>query len=355
MKKPVLLGGRYEIIGKLGSGGMQDVHRAQDHLRGVDVALKTPQPGQRLKKFEDSARISALINHHNVAKTLDYFEEEGVPYLAEELVEGGTLHDDCISVAGFVDPHTGARLFRMLAKGVAASHHAGVVHRDLKPSNILVSGGYNLTEVKVTDFGIATLTEELFEQEAMRGDITKTTSGTVKGALPYMAPEMIFRKKGDYVGTEADIWSLGAMMFHAITGVLPFEDGMDAVVNVKTENRAPWPSFMTSDLQFKDLATSLQRLVEDCLQTDKAKRPTADQLVQSCNELVYFNGQWNTGIVNNMPARTIGFITGSDGKKAFFHVDSCYGPKRPKVGSHVFYALSDGNPHPRAFPMLVGA
>ena len=348
-----ILGSRYEIIGHLGDGGMQHVHRAKDHLRGVDVALKTPQAGQLLKKFANSARISALINHHNVAKTLDYFEEDGVPYLAEELVEGGTLEEQCLSVAGFVDPHTGARLFRMLAKGIAASHHAGVVHRDLKPSNILVSGGYNLAELKITDFGIATLTEELFQQIVERGDITRTTSGTVKGALPYMAPEMIFRKKGDYVGQEADIWSLGAMMFHALTGVLPFEDGYDAAVNVKTGNRAAWPAFMNSHVQFKDLASSLQALVEQCLQYDKANRPTADQLVKSCNELVYFNGLWTAGQVHNMPYSSLGFIFDSNHKKAFFHNDSCYGPKSPSVGAKVVYSVSDGNPHPRAFPLVV--
>lgn len=353
MSSVTLLGSRYEITGHLGDGGMQHVHRARDHLKGVDVALKTPQSGQRLKNFSNSARISALINHHNVAKTLDYFEENGIPYLPEELVEGGTLEEECLSVAGFVDPHTGARLFRMLAKGLAASHHAGVVHRDLKPSNILVNGGYNLTEVKITDFGIATLTEELFEREAERGDITKTTSGTVKGALPYMAPEMIFRKKGDYVGREADVWSLGAMMFHALTGVLPFDDGYDAAVNVKTENRAAWPRFMNSHVQFKDLASSLQEIVEQCLQTDKSKRPTADALVKACNDLVYFNGLWNTGTVHNMPYSTLGFIYDGDGGKAFFHNDCCYGPKKPTVGARVIYSVSDGNPHPRAFPLVV--
>lgn len=348
-----LLGSRYEIIGHLGDGGMQHVHRAKDHLKGIDVALKTPQAGQRLKKFSDSARLSALINHHNVAKTLDYFEDNGVPYLAEELVEGGTLEEQCLSVAGFVDPHTGARLFRMLAKGIAASHHAGVVHRDLKPSNILVNGGYNLTEVKITDFGIATLTEELFEEEWERGDITKTTSGTVKGALPYMAPEMIFRKKGDYIGREADIWSLGAMMFHVLTGVLPFDDGYETPVNIRTGNRAAWPDYMNNHIQFKDLAASLQSLIDKCLQIDKSMRPTADELVKACNDLVYFNGTWQKGVVNNMPYSSFGFIFDPDGNKAFFHNESCYGPALPKVGANVLYCVSDGNPQPRAFPLVV--
>lgn len=349
-----LIGDRYEIVGKLGSGGMQHVFRAKDLLRGLDVALKTPQPGQIHKKFANSAIISARINHPNIAKTLDYVEADDTPYLAEELVEGGTLEDACLSLAGFVDPHTGARLFRMLAKGLAASHHAGVVHRDLKPSNILVSGGYNLSEVKITDFGIATLTEEVFEEEiAERGDITKTTSGTVKGALPYMAPEMMFRKKGDYIGKEADVWSLGALMFHMLSGTLPFDEGLYVPANVITNTRAAWPDFMTSDLQFRALSASLQALVEKCLQKDKALRPTADDLVIACNDLIYFHGSWEQGVINNMPNQYFGYIRGPNNTTVFFHRDSTYGSKRPKDGEKVVYARSDGKPHPRAFPLVV--
>ena len=352
--KDKVVGGRYKVLAELGSGGMQHVYRAHDELRGVDVALKTPQAGQVLKKFADSATISARINHHNVAKTLDYLEEGGTPYLAEELVEGGTLEEACLVPAGFIDPHTGARLFRLLAKGLAASHHAGVVHRDLKPSNIVVSGGYNLSSVKITDFGIATLTEEVFEEEiAERGDITKTTSGTVKGALPYMAPEMMFRKKGEYVGREADVWSLGAVMFHMLTGTLPFDEGLAVPANVRMGARAEWPAFMTSNVQFASLSRSLQELVEACLQYERANRPKADDLVSATNDLMYYNGSWVTGLVNNMPGITIGFIHGKHGQKAFFHRNSTYGPRMPKVGAKVLYSVSAGAPHPRAFPLIV--
>lgn len=345
-------GGRYKVLSAIGSGGMQHVYRATDQLRGVDVALKTPQQGQAHKKFLNSAIIAARINHHNVAKTLDYFEENGRPYLAEELVEGGTL-DSCIEEFGFFDPHTSARLFRLLSRALAASHHAGVVHRDLKPSNIVVSGGYSLDSVKVTDFGIATLTEEIFDQEiAERGDITKTTSGTVKGALPYMAPEMMFRKKGDFVGQKADIWSLGAMMFHIITGKLPFDEGLIVPANVKTGNREPWPAFMTASLPFKNLSQSLQEIVESCLQIDPNLRPTADELVSACNDLVYYHGHWESGIVNNMPAHTFGFITGPSGT-SFFHTDSLYGPNRVAIGCKVVYSFSPGTPRNRAFPVLI--
>lgn len=343
--------GRYTVIEHIGRGGMQDVYRAHDSLRDIDVALKVPQAGQIDKKFRNSAVIAARINHHNVAKTLDYFEDAGRPYLVEEIVEGGTL-DDALANYSFFDPHTGTRMLRLLAKGLAASHHAGVVHRDLKPSNVVVTGGYGLSDLKITDFGIATLTEEVFEEEIVRSDITKTTSGTVKGALPYMSPEMMFRKPGEVVGMEADVWSLGAMMFHMVTGMLPFGEGFHAPANVSSGNITSWPAFMTAKETFRQASESLQEVIITCLQTDPSKRPTADELVSVCADLVYFHGEWTEGKVRNMPASTFGFISSAKGK-AFFHVDSVYGPNAPKENSKVLFCASTGVPHDRAFPVLV--
>jgi serine/threonine protein kinase, bacterial len=346
-----VLAGRYTVTDLIGSGGMQHVYRASDSLCEVFVALKVPQQGQKHKKFKNSAVISARINHYNVAKTLDYFEENGEPFLIEELVPGGTLHD-LIERFGFIDPHTAARLFRSLSKGLAASHHAGVVHRDLKPSNVVVDGGYGLTSVKITDFGIATLTEEVLVEEIESNDITKTTSGTVKGALPYMAPEMMFRKKGDYVGTEADVWSLAAMMFHLLSGILPFGAGFLAPANVMNGNLSAWPGFMTTKESFRDVARSLQEIIERCLVIDPKSRPTADDLVLFFNDLVYFSGKWEEGTISNMPSRYFGFISKSPGK-AFFHVDSVYGTALPADGKGVAFCSSPGVPHDRAFPVIV--
>ena len=150
-----------------------------------------------------------------------------------------------------IDPHLAAYLFLRLSKGLAASHLAGIAHRDLKPTNVLVDAGFK--QVKITDFGIATITDLLFEDVVVRGDLTRSTSGTIKGALPYMAPEMMFRQKGDIVGAEADIWSLGAMMFRLMTGAFPFGEGMMVPVNVKSNTRAAWPPFLTTNAQFAPL------------------------------------------------------------------------------------------------------
>src|SRR4051794_16286728 len=100
---------------------MQDVYQALDDLTGEVVALKTPQPGQTEKRFQNSAKLSARVNHYSVAKTFDYFSDNGSCFLIEEWVQGQTLEDATLAQLSFVDPHLGAHLFLRIAKGLAAS------------------------------------------------------------------------------------------------------------------------------------------------------------------------------------------------------------------------------------------
>jgi len=131
----------------LASGGMQNVYKTFDELTESYVALKTPQPGQANIRFHESAKLSARINHYNVAKTYDYFENDGACYLIEELVDGTTLEQATLALIPQIDPHLAAYLFLNISKGLVASHMAGVAHRDLKPSNVLVSA--RMTDVKI--------------------------------------------------------------------------------------------------------------------------------------------------------------------------------------------------------------
>ncbi|OJY22479.1 serine/threonine-protein kinase [Pandoraea sp. 64-18] len=347
------IGGRYQVIQHVGRGGMQEVYKARDTLLEVDVALKTPQVGQQTRRFAQSAIIAARVNHHNVAKTLDYFVDD-VAYLVEEFVDGETLEQK-LARFGALDPHLGARVLHHLAKGVSASHRAGVVHRDLKPSNIMASAGPNLYDLKITDFGIATLTEEVFDDAAKSGDITRSTSGTVRGALPFMAPEMMFRKPGVALGPHIDIWSVGAMMYKLLTGEYPFGVYLDAAVNVKNKDRKPWPQFMTSNAQFVPLARSLQEIVDQCLSYDPGERPSAEELVQSCQELCYLAVAREIGTVNKFIQNGYsGFIDGKNGQ-VFFSKDSVYGTAKPGIEDNqtVCYSSFPGHPHPRAHPVVV--
>lgn len=348
-----IIGERYKIIKHIGRGGMQEVYRAQDLLLDLDVALKTPQTGQLAKRFKTSAHIAARVNHHNVAKTLDYFIENESEYLIEEFIDGETL-DQKQNTLGVFDPHLGAKVLHLLAKGVAASHRVNVIHRDLKPSNVMTEKGINVQTLKITDFGIATLTQEIFNEAANAGDITQSNSGTIRGALPFMAPEMMFRKPGEYPGESVDIWSIGAMMFKLLTGEFPFGVYLDAAVNVKNKQRLQWPPFMTSNLQFSSLAKELQTIVDSCLEYNPAIRPSAQDIAKKCEDLCYLNVDRQEGIVQNFILNNYaGFIFNAG--SIFFYTDSVYGPKKPDLTTnrHVSFSCFPGSPKPRAHPVVV--
>jgi serine/threonine protein kinase, bacterial len=351
IKSGTKLSSRYRVDGYIDSGGMQDVYKAFDELTQTFVALKTPQAGQANIRFRDSAKLSARINHYNVAKTYDYFESGGSSYMIEELVEGSTLEKATLALVPQIDPHLAAYLFLKISKGLFASHTAGVAHRDLKPSNILVRSP-RIDDVKITDFGIATIAEKLFEETVFKGDLTRSTSGTIKGALPYMAPEMMFRQKGDYVGSEADIWSVGAMMFHLLAGEYPFGEGMMVPVNVKGMNRAPWPRFLTSNPQFAPLCESIKSIAEMCLDYDKTKRIVASDLVQQCENLCFNCSSRSHGVVESK-WYSHGRIRTNGGTLVFFHSDSVYGRYTAQVGSEVQFSTYPGEPYPRAHPVIV--
>jgi len=221
--------GRYRILNYLAEGGMQEVYRATDLSFERPVALKTPKNQSAEKRFSRSAQMSARVNHPNIAKTLDYFEESGRSYLIEEFVEGPDLGSVFKNTLEYCDPHLAAHLIHHVAKGVAASHHVGVCHRDLKPSNILVSKDANFSDVRVTDFGIAKLAEEEIANN-MQDESSITASKTLVGALPYMAPEVIESHK--QANFQADVWALGAILHFFLTGQPPYGVGLAAVPKI---------------------------------------------------------------------------------------------------------------------------
>lgn len=347
-----IIGGRYKVIKHIGAGGMQDVYLVHDNFLGNQVALKTPQLGQKTKRFQASAVIAARVNHHNVAKTLDYFEEDGNVYLIEEFVAGHTLEDK-IERRKFLDPHLASRVLHLLAKGINASHQQGVIHRDLKPSNVMVDSGSGVDHLKITDFGIATLTEDVFDEAAESGDLTRSTSGTVKGALPFMSPEMMFRKPGDKLTCAMDIWSIGAMMFRLLTGIYPFGVYLEAAVNVKTQNRAPWPAFMTANNQFAPLARELQDIVDSCLEYVPENRPTAEDLITRCQNLCYMTSKRHEGVVNAMIQNGYSGFASNRAHSVFFSIHSVYGNARPSKLSNISYSRFKGKPNYRAHPVVV--
>ena len=340
--------GRYEIEKYIDAGGMQYVYQAYDRILNRYVALKTPKNTSAEKRFKRSAVVAAKVNHPNVAKTLDYIETDGRFYLIEELIDGKDLDQTILKATKYVDPYFVAKIFHYLAKGVAASHHAGVIHRDLKPTNVMVLGGLQVNGIKITDFGIAKMAEAELVEAAEGGQETINSSQTAVGALPYMAPEAIETPKD--VSKSADIWSLGAMMYELLTGSKPFGSGLIAVHKIVEAKPPEFPSFITSNAQFSFLSQELIALILQCLQKDVSFRPSPDQLVESCGKLCYPINERFTGIVRNIKWNAWGFI--SDGQEdVFFNLVSVYGEK-PKEGDKVWFSKFPGDPSWRAHPVI---
>lgn len=345
-----VIGGRYQIERYIDEGGMQFVYAAKDQLSSRIVALKTPKNKSAIKRFRRSAVVAAKVNHPNVAKTLDYVREGESRYLIEELIVGSDLSKALLRKTLFLDPYLVAKVFHHMAKGLAAAHHAGVIHRDLKPTNVMVVGGYSLSELKITDFGIAKMAEEELAEAAEGGDQTLTTSQTAVGALPYMAPEAIDTPKE--VTQKADVWSLGAMMFHLLTGQQPFGSGLKAVQKILAAVQPDVPVFVVRNPQFEPLARELLDMTFACLRKSPTERPTADDLVRRCGLLCYTVTQRAEGVVRRVDYDSYGFIN-SEGRDVFFHMDSVFGPP-PKIatGDHVIFSAYAGGGSPRAYPVL---
>jgi eukaryotic-like serine/threonine-protein kinase len=342
--------GRYRIDRFRAEGGMQEVYEAHDVHFNRTVALKVPKNTSAEKRFAQSARMSARVNHANVAKTLDYFEENQRSYLVEELVDGADLSERLSDTFGVLDPHLAAHIIHHIARGAAAAHHAKVFHRDLKPSNLIVSSDPGLAVVKITDFGIAKMAEHEIS-DAFKDERTLTGSSTAMGALPYMAPEMIEAPKT--ANLPADIWAIGAILYRLLAGVPPYGTGLSAVPKIVRANLPPKPTLLDTMTQFEPLSGELWEIVQACLQKEIALRPDADALVKMCSDLCYSHCPRNTGTIEDFgrgPGNW-GSIRADDRGGIFFHAHSYYGGT-PEVGTRVNFASFPGSPKPRAFPVL---
>jgi serine/threonine protein kinase len=197
---------RYELQGQLGRGGMGVVYQAREVQSGRQVALKlleSPDARQRLARFEREGQVTAALNHPGIVRIHSTGLLDGKPYLAYELVEGARPFMDVIR-AGTLRERV--RLVRDVARALGYAHARGVIHRDVKPDNVLVDAA---GRARVLDFGLAA--------HAAAERLTQT--GTLLGTPHYMAPEQY---RGEVVGAEADVWSLGVVLYEALTGARPF-------------------------------------------------------------------------------------------------------------------------------------
>lgn len=362
-----MVAARYEIINFHLEGGMQEVYRCKDHTLNRIVALKTPKEGIVDKRFNRGAQMGARVNHPNVAATLDYVEENGLRCLIEEFVEGIDLGRRLANEFDFIDPSLAAWVAHNIAKGLQAAHKVGICHRDLKPGNIMTSSDPQMRVLKLTDFGIAKLAQSELEVEMDRFDHdenTLTSSSTLLGAVPYLAPECWTDWKSS--GQAADIWALGAITAHLLIGKSPFGGGRAAIMKMLEIKQTGLvsltkPSWFGEHAITSSLEERLWEIVEKCLQADPDLRPSAADVVMIFDSLLYTSSERQTGTISLYPRRLpnggsskSGFIK-VDGinKSLFFHGTVFYGALVPKEDQRVHFSSFPGYPDPRCATVLL--
>lgn len=261
--------GAYEIVGRIGRGGMGEVYLASDHRLGRKVALKLlpaayTRSAERLRRFEQEARAASALNHPNILTIYEIGDWEGAHFIATEFIEGETLRQQLGRARP--DVHEALRVAIQIADALAAAHKAGIVHRDIKPENIMLRpDGY----VKVLDFGLAKLSAPPrardSDPEAPTLARVSTTPGVVMGTVNYMSPE---QARAQDVDARTDIFSLGVVLYECATGRGPFagETPSDTLAHIlRTE-----PPLLTRFLP--DAPAELQRIAAKALRKDREER-----------------------------------------------------------------------------------
>ena len=211
--------GFYEIAALAGRGGMGEVYVAHDTKLGRDVAIKVlpeslASEPKRLARFEREARVLASLNHPHIAQIYGLEHAHGIAALVMELVTGPTLADHIALKP--ISLGEALRIARQIAEALEAAHEQGIVHRDLKPSNIKLTSH---SEVKVLDFGLATIHEGDSTRLAELTTEDISSPNAIVGTPAYMAPE---QAKGEPASHAADVWAFGCVLFALISGKPPF-------------------------------------------------------------------------------------------------------------------------------------
>ena len=224
-----ILAGRYEIIEKIGEGGMAYVFKARDNLLNRYVAIKIlkeefSKDEVFVKRFRTEAQSAASLIHPNIVSVFDVGEDRGISFIVMELLESKTLKD-YIQAKGPLSSELTLKIAAQIASALEAAHKAHIVHRDIKPQNIILN--QNLV-AKVTDFGIAKVTNT--------STATITSFGKTMGSVHYFSPE---HAKGGYTDAKSDLYSLGVVMYEMATGKLPFDADSPVSVALKHIQETP--------------------------------------------------------------------------------------------------------------------
>jgi serine/threonine protein kinase len=248
---------RYQILRKLGQGGMGSVYLAEQVSIGRKVALKLLRGNyahdeEFIARFRREARLAASLNHPNIVTTYDFDQgEDGALFIAMEYIDGIKL-SELIRSKGALAIERAIWLAGQIAEGLNAAHRAGVIHRDIKPDNIMVSGEDEFETIKLMDFGIARLRDT--------GTTTRLTRpDTIMGTPAYMAPE---QAEGAEVSDKTDIYSFGIVMYEMLSGTAPFKGSRPAALLVKQIQEAPTPLRVLRE----EIPESIERVVMQALE-----------------------------------------------------------------------------------------
>lgn len=257
-----IFAGRYEIVGRIGAGGMSNVYKAKDQKLNRFVAVKVLKPefsadATFVKKFRVEAQSAAGLSHPNIVNVYDVGEENGIYYIVMELVQGITLKH-YIERKGKLDIREVLNISVQIASGMGAAHANRIIHRDIKPQNVIMSRD---GKVKVTDFGIA-----------KAADSTTVTTNAA-GSVHYISPE---QARGGYSDEKSDIYSLGITIYEMVTGRVPYdgENNVSVALQHIQGNMTP-PSQLNPDIP-----RSVERIILKCTQ----KKP--DLRYSSAKELI---------------------------------------------------------------------
>ncbi|ACQ51760.1 Stk1 family PASTA domain-containing Ser/Thr kinase [Clostridium botulinum] len=250
------LGNRYELLEKVGEGGMATVYKAKCHYLNRFVAIKILKEQfcsdkEFVEKFKREATSVASLSDNNIVNIYDVGSENNIHYIVMEYVDGKTLKE-LIVEKGKIDPKETVRISKQIASALVCAHRNNIIHRDIKPHNILVT---KEGIVKVTDFGIAKASNSA----------TITNSSKVMGSAHYFSPE---QAKGSFVDSRTDIYSLGIVMYEMLVGKVPFDGESPVSVAVKhIQNEVVAPKEIDDKIP-----ESLNSLVLKCLEKNPVKR-----------------------------------------------------------------------------------
>lgn len=263
---------KYELLAQIGSGGMGTVYRAKQHPFEREVALKMlagnlPEDAESLVRFEREALAISKLKHKNIVMFYGYGAYRGAPYMVMEYIHGHSLQYALRSNEP-LDPQYAMRVIEQIAEGLSCAHANGLVHRDLKPNNVMIVEDDTGLTVKIIDFGLARLLPS-FGAEVQK----LTEAGSAVGSVLYMSPEQC---TGLTTDARSDIYALGCIMHHCLTGAPPF-DGDHSVVVMQHHISHPLPRINT---MVPGISDKLQAIV------DRATAKDSDSRYQSADEML---------------------------------------------------------------------